>query len=67
MLNFFVRCLLFFHKRTAFLRQSLLVSQFGFISQCRHSPTCSEYLVQQTQKNGWRGFFRGIRRLFTCF
>lgn len=55
------------HKSTAALRQVLLVSHFGFISQCKHEPPCSQYLVEQTNLYGWRGFFRGIARLFTCF
>ena len=36
-------------------------------SECRYSPTCSEYMLQAVKKHGsWKGLTLGIKRIFRC-
>lgn len=54
------------HKWWAPWRRMILISVFGFCSECKHRPTCSEYFLEQTEKYGWRGLWRGLKRLLAC-
>ena len=46
---------------------ALLLSSFGFKSECKMRPTCSEYMIISIQKYGtMRGVLRGLRRIFEC-
>lgn len=34
---------------------------------CRHSPTCSQYMLDAVAKYGpWRGGWRGLKRILRC-
>lgn len=45
----------------------MVISMMGYKSYCKHSPTCSEYTIQQIQRHGTiSGLAKGIRRLSTC-
>ncbi len=35
-------------------------------SMCRFTPTCSEYMKQSIQNNGYKGIFDGIKRILRC-
>lgn len=38
-----------------------------FPSQCRYTPTCSQYALEAIEKYGfWRGWYLAIRRLLRC-
>ncbi|MEO8581580.1 MAG: membrane protein insertion efficiency factor YidD [Patescibacteria group bacterium] len=46
---------------------AVLQSVFGFHFQCRYSPTCSQYTIQQIQKHGTiSGLFLGGKRVVSC-
>lgn len=51
------------------VRQTLLTSLFGVsISRCKHTPTCSQYLVQAIRKEGiLKGSYKGFSRIITCY
>jgi len=51
-----------------FLIKTYQVGVSPFIgSNCRFSPTCSQYMVETINKNGVvKGCWLGIRRLFKC-
>ncbi|MBQ6438256.1 membrane protein insertion efficiency factor YidD [bacterium] len=44
----------------------VLQAVFGGVSVCRHQPSCSEYFLQAAEKDGWRGWWRGLKRILTC-
>ena len=46
--------------------RSFLLAHFGWVSECSQTPTCSEYLLRETRLCGWRGFWRGWRRIWHC-
>ncbi|MBI5151511.1 MAG: membrane protein insertion efficiency factor YidD [Candidatus Pacebacteria bacterium] len=40
---------------------------FGYVPQCKHSPTCSDYAISCIEKYGtMRGLFMGLRRILSC-
>lgn len=49
------------------MRYSLLLSSFGYISHCKHSPTCGTYFWRCWEKEGWMGVPKGLRRLASCW
>lgn len=56
------------YSATAFIREQLLVTLFGYKSHCKHSPTCSRYTHEMIQKKGLAaGVVLGMRRLATCW
>ena len=54
----------------AFLRPFLtvwLVQNFGFVSQCKQNPTCSQYTIHQIRKHGTiTGLKKGLIRFWNC-
>lgn len=43
------------------------LSVFGFSSACKHSPSCSQYAINQIQKHGTiTGVKKGITRILAC-
>lgn len=49
------------------VRRSLLLSTFGWVSECKHEPTCSTYAVRAVQECGLvRGVGKSARRILTC-
>lgn len=45
------------------IKHQIFRSQLGFTSYCKHSPSCSQYCLEQVQLHGtivglWRGFIR---------
>jgi len=61
-----VKTIVVIHRFLTPLKTSLLITFWGQASQCRHQPTCSEYLLQQVQQKGWRGFPLGLQRIMSC-
>jgi len=60
----FLRSLLVFFK---IFRQSLLITSFGFLSECKHSPTCGDYFLKKTKSDGlFKGLFAGAKRIINC-
>lgn len=56
------------YKIISHFKHNLLISQFGFVVECKHSPTCSRYWQQQVKKQGWiRGTAQGLKRILTCW
>ena len=52
--------------RTA--RYNFLHSAFGYVSRCRHKPTCGTYLLRKIQKEGLLlGGAKGILRVLRCW
>ncbi len=51
------------------VRHTILTSVFGItISRCKHTPTCSQYLVQAIKQEGIvQGTYKGISRIMTCY
>ncbi|MBQ6436144.1 membrane protein insertion efficiency factor YidD [bacterium] len=49
------------------IKRAVLLAAFGQVSECRQNPSCSEYMLRETQKNGWSGFWRGLKRIGRCF
>ncbi|NLC48057.1 MAG: membrane protein insertion efficiency factor YidD [Tenericutes bacterium] len=33
---------------------------------CRFTPTCSEYMKQSIEINGYKGIIKGIKRILRC-
>lgn len=55
------------YQSTRVIRNMMLLSVFGAVSECKHHPSCSEYAIQQIKKHGtMRGLARGIRQLASC-
>jgi len=49
------------------IRENFLITTFGFLSQCKHQPTCGEYMVKKIEEKGWLvGVVLGTKRLLTC-
>lgn len=48
------------------IKDQLIISNFGFITSCKHSPTCSVYMAKNIKKKGLVGFFLGIKRILLC-
>ncbi len=48
-------------------KHHLLIAFFGVSFTCKHRPTCSQYMSRQIEQNGIKGFFRGLRRILTCW
>lgn len=36
------------------------------IAQCKYYPSCSVYMIQSIEKNGLKGFFKGLWRILRC-
>jgi len=50
------------------LRITLLSSVFGFVSHCKHYPTCGDYCVQMIEEKGLvKGLPVGLKRLICCW
>jgi len=48
------------------IKDQIIVSNFGFITSCKHSPTCSVYMARSIKKKGFVGFLLGLKRIFSC-
>lgn len=46
--------------------RQILYSTWGFVSECKHQPTCSEYMAKEIKMNGWKGVGKGLKRLTSC-
>lgn len=49
-------------------KHQILVSVFGYMSDCKHTPSCSEYALEQVKERGtiW-GLWRACIRLLSCW
>lgn len=55
------------YQRIRPLIDQIYMSLFGVVSQCKHSPTCSEYTVIQIKKHGTiAGLILGGKRILSC-
>ncbi len=56
--------------KPTFILFVLLYQKFAPLSlraSCRFEPSCSNYMLLAIEKYGfWKGFFKGVRRLFRC-
>lgn len=50
------------------IRNQLLLTVFGYVSVCRHTPSCSQFAAQQMKEHGtiW-GLLRALPRVLRCF
>ncbi len=49
-------------------KHMFLISNLGVSVYCKHSPSCSEYLVNQIESKGFlKGSIQGIKRFLTCY
>lgn len=56
------------YSLTALVRQQVLVTIFGYKSECKHTPTCSRYTRDMIRQKGFAvGIVLGARRLATCW
>lgn len=56
------------YKRLRFSLDVVLHSAFGVSFECKHSPTCSDYTIDQIEKHGTiRGLLKGGYRILTCW
>ncbi len=56
------------YSATAYIREQLLVTVFGYKSHCKHFPTCSRYTKEMIQQKGIvTGVILGISRFATCW
>lgn len=45
----------------------LLLSVWGYASQCKHQPSCSQYAILQIRKHGTiTGLKKGLTRIWNC-
>jgi len=65
-MNYFHRLLNIIHQFFKAARMSLLASQFGYVSQCVHRPTCGDYTVKAIQSRGILGLFDGLLKTSKC-
>lgn len=50
------------------IKRNLLFSAFGYVSYCKHKPSCSEYTLREIRKHGTiLGLWRGFKRVITCY
>jgi hypothetical protein len=55
------------YQKTELFRSSLARQLFLNESNCRFTPTCSEYTFQAVQKHGViKGLFLGVKRITRC-
>lgn len=49
-------------------RNQILYAVFGYVSVCRHTPSCSQYAALQMKEHGtiW-GLLRALPRVLRCF
>lgn len=47
-------------------KDQILVANFGFITSCKHTPTCSVYMAESIKKKGLLGFLMGLKRIVLC-
>lgn len=49
-------------------RHAIILSGFGAVSYCKHSPTCGDYFIQTVNKQGvLSGFRKGLVRVLRCW
>ena len=64
------RMMIFLIKTYQFLKPAtdfFLESAFGFHAKCKHTPSCSEFTLNEINKHGTiRGLTRGIRQIISC-
>ncbi|PIR61602.1 MAG: membrane protein insertion efficiency factor YidD [Candidatus Pacebacteria bacterium CG_4_10_14_0_8_um_filter_43_12] len=59
---------LFIYRFTQSFRHLLILSGFGTISYCKHTPTCSQYYLKTIQTEGCiKGLVKGTWRLLRCW
>ena len=47
--------------------EQLLISVFGSVSECKQTPTCSEYTIQAIKRHGTiTGVTLGVKRIIAC-
>lgn len=45
----------------------ITLSVFGVVSECKHSPSCSEFTVEQIRRHGTiAGVVKGAKRIISC-
>lgn len=50
------------------IKYQVLFSVFGFVSHCKHTPSCSQFALEQIQERGTiSGLRRALFRLATCW
>lgn len=54
------------YKLMSGMWRQVLYSTWGFVSECKHQPTCSEYMAQEIETEGWLGVKKGLKRLASC-
>lgn len=49
-------------------KRRILLTVFGFTTECKHSPTCSEYAEKQIEQRGTIvGSAKAVWRILTCW
>ncbi len=55
------------YQKSKILSDMLLFSTFGVVSQCPHTPSCSEFMIIRIQKRGTIvGLVQGVTRILSC-
>jgi putative component of membrane protein insertase Oxa1/YidC/SpoIIIJ protein YidD len=59
--------LLRIYQMMGLAKHQLLITAFGYSSQCPQTPTCSRYWAEQIKMHGTIvGSWRGFQRWITC-
>jgi len=50
------------------MRHIVIMSGFGTVSYCKHSPACGEYFLQTVAREGvFSGLYKGLNRVLRCW
>lgn len=50
------------------MRRLFLTSVFGWMSECKHQPTCGEFTIQVIRSKGpFVGLYQGVKRTLSCW
>ncbi|MGD9129419.1 MAG: membrane protein insertion efficiency factor YidD [Candidatus Woesebacteria bacterium] len=57
-----------FYQHLAKIKEQILFSVFGYVSVCKHNPSCSQYAIVEIKKHGTIvGLIRALWRIISCW
>ncbi|MDR0463285.1 MAG: membrane protein insertion efficiency factor YidD [Pseudomonadales bacterium] len=59
--------LFYFYKIVSPIKNLVLRMHFGFVAECKHTPSCSVYMRDKVREEGWKGLIKGFRRVLSCW
>lgn len=56
------------YRRIEPIKRGILITAFGFTTECTHKPTCSNYAEKQINRHGTIvGSAKAVWRILTCW